>query len=305
MALIENNGGLRFITGYRYSTGLLRSINNMTFFYNPIWEYNSQTKRTLPVAFFHLKSIHEVMESEVQTKKVMFYNSQKENTSDSASGAVLNVIADNIVNKPKSYKLDVIVPYSSMTLLFNSAFYNSEQVANVFSVLKDGEASDFSAANWISAVNPYMVVIKSILSSLGAMNFSSISSGIKSLLETPMVNKESLEYLWKSRTIVKLKLWNSWTYKNVVITNIDITKESTEDGVLEATIVCTEVPVMRMRTLDAVKKLKKFKGVEEVLSAGAQVAVSGIKWAGNQLYEGMKSASNLERNDTASLWGED
>lgn len=297
--------GLRFITGYRYSTGLLRSINNMTFFYNPIWEYNSQTKRTLPVAFFHLKSIHEIMESEVQTKKVMFYNSQKENTSDSASGAVLNVIADNIVNKPKGYRLDVIVPYSSMTLLFNSAFYNSEQVANVFSVLKDGEASDFSVANWISAVNPYMVVIKSILSSLGAMNFSSISSGIKSLLETPMVNKESLEYLWKSRTIVKLKLWNSWTYKNVVITNIDITKESTEDGVLEATITCTEVPVMRMRTLDAVKKLKKFKGVEEVLSAGAQVAVSGIKWAGNQLYEGMKSALSSERNDTASLWGED
>ena len=112
--------GLRFITGYRYSTGLLRSINNMTFFYNPVWEYNSQTKRTLPVAFFHLKSIHEIMESEVQTKKVMFYNSQKENTSDSASGAVLNVIADNIVNKPKGYRLDVIVPYSSMTLLFNS-----------------------------------------------------------------------------------------------------------------------------------------------------------------------------------------
>lgn len=297
--------GLRFITGYRYSTGLLRSINNMTFFYNPVWEYTSQTKRTLPVAFFHLKSIHEIMESEVQTKKVMFYNSQKENTSDSASGAVLNVIADNIVNKPKGYRLDVIVPYSSITLLFNSAFYNSEQVANVFSVLKDGEASDFSVANWINAVNPYMVVIKSILSSLGAMNFSSISSGIKSLLETPMVNKESLEYLWKSRTIVKLKLWNSWTYKNVVITNIDITKESTEEGVLEATITCTEVPVMRMRTLDAVKKLKKFKGVEEVLSAGAQAVVSGIKWAGDQLFEGMKSASKLERNNTASPWGED
>ena len=49
---IKNFGkGLRFITGYRYATGLLKTINNMTFFYNPTWEYGAQTKSTLPVAF--------------------------------------------------------------------------------------------------------------------------------------------------------------------------------------------------------------------------------------------------------------
>jgi hypothetical protein len=165
--------GLRFITGYRYATGLLKTINNMTFFYNPTWEYGAQTKRTLPVAFFHLKAIHEVMESEVQTKKVLFYNSQKEATTDSANGAKLNVIADNIINKPKSYNLDVIVPYSTLTLLFNSALYNSEQVANVFSMLKYDVASDKSVTRWIDTVNPYMEVMKSILASLGGMNFSS------------------------------------------------------------------------------------------------------------------------------------
>ena len=288
---IKNFGkGLRFITGYRYATGLLKTINNMTFFYNPTWEYGAQTKSTLPVAFFHLKAIHEVMESEVQTKKVLFYNSQKEATTDSANGAIMNVIADNIINKPKSYNLDVVVPYSTLTLLFNSALYNSEQVANVFSMLTDGEASDLSVTGWIDTVNPYMEVMKSILTSLGEMDFSSWSNGLKSsLLETPMANKESLEYLWKSRTIVKLKLWNSWQFKDVVITNINITKEPTEDDVLEATISCTEVPVMTMRTYDAMKKLKKSHA-----SSLESATVAGIMWAGKKLYKGMKNISSSE-----------
>lgn len=298
--------GLRFITGYRYATGLLKTINNMTFFYNPTWEYGAQTKRTLPVAFFHLKAIHEVMESEVQTKKVMFYNSQKENTSDSANGAVLNVIADNIINKPKSYNLDVIVPYSTLTLLFNSALYSSEQVANVFSMLKYDVASDKSVTGWIDTVNPYMEVMKSILTSLGGMNFSSGWNGIKSLLETPMANKESLEYLWKSRTIVKLKSWDSWQFKDVVITNINITKEPTEDDVLEATISCTEVPVMVMRTYDTMKKLKKqYVGLETGIANLPSATVAGIKWAGDQLFEGMKNASKLSQEEMASFIGGD
>lgn len=292
--------GLRFITGYRYATGLLKTINNMTFFYNPTWEYGAQTKRTLPVAFFHLKAIHEVMESEVQTKKVLFYNSQKEATTDSANGAVLNVIADNIINKPKSYNLDVTVPYSTLTLLFNSALYSSEQVANVFSMLKYDVAEWSKVTGWIDTVNPYMEVMKSILASLGGMNFSSSGwYGLKSLIETPMANKESLEYLWKSRTIVKLKSWDSWQFKDVVITNINITKEPTEDDVLEATISCTEVPVMTMRTYDATKKLKKqYVGLD-------YATVAGIKWAGKQLYEGMKNASKLSREEMASFIGED
>lgn len=299
--------GLRFITGYRYATGLLKTINNMTFFYNPTWEYGAQTKRTLPVAFFHLKAIHEVMESEVQTKKVLFYNSQKEATTDSANGAKLNVIADNIINKPKSYNLDVIVPYSTLTLLFNSALYNSEQVANVFSMLKYDVASDKSVASWIDTVNPYMEVMKSILTSLGGMNFSPSGwYGLKSLLETPMANKESLEYLWKSRTIVKLKSWDSWQFKDVVITNINITKEPTEDDVLEATISCTEVPVMTMRTYNAVRKLKKqYVGLEAGVAVLSSATVAGIKWAGKQLYEGMKNASELSQEETASFIGED
>jgi hypothetical protein len=105
--------------------------------------------------------------------------------------------------------------------------------------------------------------------------------------------------LWKSRTIVKLKSWDSWQFKDVVITNNNITKEPTEDDVLEATISCTEVPVMVMRTYDAMKKHKKqYVGLESGVAAG-------IKWAGKQLFEGMKNASELSQEEMASFIGED
>lgn len=285
MTLLKNNAGLRFVTGYSYATNLLKAINNMTFFYNPLWEYNDNTKGTLPVAFFHLKGIHETMTSEVQTKKVMFYNSQKNTTVDSASGSVINVIADNIVNKPKTYKLDVIVPYSSATLLFNSAYFNTEQVAMVGDFFQRG-SSDVSD-NVFSYVTPYMELMKAIFNSLGILDASAVFDFPKSIIEKPTPNKDSLEYLWKSRTIAKLKLWNGWKYKNVVITDIDISKEPTEDGVEEATITCTEVPVMKMRTYNALRFIPKEVSTKRTgLDIISDIRKKGIKKAGEMLYKG-------------------
>lgn len=285
MTLLKENEGLRFVTGYSYATNLLKAINNMTFFYNPLWEYNDNTRGTLPVAFFHLKGIHETMTSEVQTKKVMFYNSQKNTTVDSASGSVINVIADNIVNKPKTYKLDVIVPYSSATLLFNSAYFNTEQVAMVGDFFQRG--SSVVSDNVFSCVTPYMELMKAIFNSLGILDASAVLNFPKSIIEKPTPNKDSLEYLWKSRTIAKLKLWNGWKYKNVVITDIDISKEPTEDGVEEATITCTEVPVMKMRTYNALRFIPKEVSTKRTgLDIISDIRKKGIKKAGEMLYNG-------------------
>ena len=285
MTLLKKNEGLRFVTGYSYATNLLKAINNMTFFYNPLWEYNDNTKGTLPVAFFHLKGIHETMTSEVQTKKVMFYNSQKNTTVDSASGSVINVIADNIVNKPKTHKLDVIVPYSSATLLFNSAYFNTEQVAMVGDFFQRG--SSVVSDNVFSYVTPYMELMKAIFNSLGILDASAVLDFPKSIIEKPTPNKDSLEYLWKSRTIAKLKLWNGWKYKNVVITDIDISKEPTEDGVEEATITCTEVPVMKMRTYNALRFIPKEISTKRTgLDIISDIRKKGIKKAGEMLYNG-------------------
>ena len=281
--------GLRFITGYAYTANLLKAINDMTFLYNPLWEYNANTKGTLPVVFFHLKGIREVMESEVQTKKVMFYNSQKETTSDGASGAVINVIADNIVNKPKTYKLDVILPLSGTPLLFNSPFYNTEQISLVsdFMVentdfLPSGSLKNLGGTKFLSLMTPYITLLKAVLSALGVLD-TSVYDFPKSIFETPTPNKNSLEYLWKSRTITKLKMWNGWKYKDVVITNVEITKEPTEDGVEEATITCTEMPIMKMRTYDALRLLHRENRKESKL---ASVRAEGIKNAGKVLSEG-------------------
>ena len=283
--------GLRFITGYRYATGLLKAINGMTFFYNPLWEFGTTSQRTLPVAFFHLKGIHEVMESEVQTKKMMFYNSQKKVTSDGAKGSIYNVVADNIVNKPKTYKLDVILPYEDLTMLFNSAFYNTGQLSSVVSTLTKGNPNN-SVTNWISTATPYVEVIKVILNALGSIGGLVTSDWLNSIFETPMYNKNSLEHLWKSRTICCLKLWNGWRYKNVVITNIDITKESTEHGVEEASITCTEVPIMITRDISSATKAGKSTfALGKVTSAVGK----GISKAGQMLVRDVSEAGQLMR----------
>ena len=103
--------GLRFITGVRYYKGMLEKLNNMTYIFDPNWNINNSNKASFPVAFFHVKSYHEAMSSEVSQKQMLFYNSDEaSNKADpSVDSGLLNIVADNIVIKPKVYKLDVIV----------------------------------------------------------------------------------------------------------------------------------------------------------------------------------------------------
>lgn len=257
-SFVDKEKGLTFITGYKYAESLLKTINGMTFFYDANWGSDVSSKRTFPLAFFHLKGIHEVMESEVQTKRMLFYNSQNEISVDSATGGIVNVVADNIVNKPKSYKLDVIVPYDSLTLLFNSTALSSYQIATIVDVMgeqKGGLKNATSAtASFMSTTMPYVNIIKELINGLLPVGGFTGKDWLTSVLSTPSYNKNSLEAMWRNRTILKLKLWNGWDFKYVVITNIDITKESTEYGVEEATITCTELPIMTMRSKQAVNK---------------------------------------------------
>lgn len=250
---------LTFITGYRYAENLLKTVNGMTFFYDANWGNNVSSRRTFPLAFFHLKGIHEVMESEVQTKRMLFYNSQNNVSIDSTTGGLINVVADNIINKPKSYKLDVIVPYDNLTMLFNTMFLSSYQISTAVNTLYGSNTATRWTNNLVSYSVPVVNTIKELLNGLLNLKGAVSTDWLTNIMSTPSYNKDSLEAMWRNRTILKLKLWNGWSYKYVVITNIDITKESTEHGVEEATISCTEIPIMTMRNkMQALKADSKW-----------------------------------------------
>ena len=250
------SSSLKFITAIRYPRDMLRSLNSMTYIFDENWNPDNSTKATFPVAFFHVKSCHEIMSSEISQKQMLFYNSASAETKSDplASGGLLNVVADNIVIKPKIYKLDVVIPFHNLTLLDQSFVYNTHTSQVVTEALLSGKAN--SATQIISAFStlsaPYTDFIKGLLRMLINQNYSSLdlNDWITSTTQQPDFNKQSLEMMWRLRRIVKMKMWNSWDYKYVAIVDMDITKEGTEDGVYEATMTLQELPIVCMYNKD-------------------------------------------------------
>ena len=257
---------LRFITSIKYHKDLLQKLNNMTYIYDVNWRPDNSSKATFPVCFFHVKSngCHEVMSSEISQKQMLFYNSSmsennsdpalSENNSDPAlSSGLLNVVADNIVIKPKVYKLDVIIPYNKLSLLDQSFVINTHSLTNVPLLVNDIQTRGYG--DWATLSNPYVSFIRDILRSLVYEDYSSIDlfdvrDWISGTIQQPDFNKQSLEIMWRMRHIVKMKMWNSWDYKYVAIVDIDVTKEGTEDGVYEATLTLQELPIVTMYNTD-------------------------------------------------------
>ena len=259
MAIDLLKNSIRFITGIRYHKDMLQRMNNMTYIYDVNWNPNNTNKATFPVAFFHVKSNgqHEIMSSEVSQKQMLFYNSASDegnggkNGSDPAlDSGLLNVVADNIVIKPKMYKLDVIIPYHNLTLLDQSFVFNTHTISTVTEALLEAqgnEAVQYINA-WSTLSTPYLNFVKDLLRLLINGNYSEfdLNTWVTDTVQQPDYNKQSLEIMWKMRHIVKMKVWNSWEYKYVSIVDCDITKEGTEDGVYEATLTVQEMPIITM-----------------------------------------------------------
>ena len=293
---------MRFITGIRWHKGLLEMLNNMTFVYDPSWSMNNSTKATFPVCFFHVKSngCHEIMNSEISQKQMLFFNSSLgEASSDPAvDSGLLNVVADNIVTKPKMYKLDVVIPYHNLTLLDQSFVYNTQTAQAIHTALirhnnKVGKATakaDKIIGSYQTLSQPYFNLIKTLIKTLMSANYANGRSGaidewISNVSHQPEYNKESLETMWRTRHIVKMKMWNSWQYKYVAIVDIDITKEGEEDGVYEATLTVQEMPIVTMYA-QGKKMLSVFERVNPLLEERGKRAISTLDYASGILGQG-------------------
>lgn len=285
------NNGLRFITGIRYHKDMLQRMNNMTYIYDVNWNPNNTPKATFPVAFFHVKSYHEVMSSEVSQKQMLFYNSGKQaGTADPAlNSGLLNVVADNIVIKPKVYKLEVIIPYHNLTLLDQSFVFNSHTNSAVTEALLTGGAQGKTEKTvqyinaWSTLSTPYLNYVKDLLRLLINQNYSQfdLNSWVTDTIQQPDYNKQSLEIMWQMRHIVKMKMWNSWEYKYVSLVDIDITKEGTEDGVYEASLTLQEMPIVTMYPQGTIAG-KAFVRKNPLLEANGKLAIKALDLAGGQ-----------------------
>ena len=247
---------LSFITNIRYDASLVKAINNMTFFYDANWSGESNT---LPISFFYITNYAEVMTSEVSQKTMLFYNSG-ERTPDATKGGLLGVVADNIVNKPKKYKLDVIIPASYTMLDKIYQFDTYTRVNMVETRLKGAEAVGGLAVSPYVISPPAVTVIAGLIQSLiTALSVEdTISNGIiTSLLTLDTSNKDSLSAMWGNRTILKMKVPNGWKFKYVALESLNINRKGEDGNYFTGTIEVTELPIL---TVDKSRALSPVSG---------------------------------------------
>ena len=251
------------VTGLRYNTSLVKVFNNLTFLYDPNWEYQ-QGEPTYPIAFFYVKSMTEQMSSDVSQKPMLFYNTAGD-SNDSTKGGLMNIVADNIVLKPKVYKLDIIIPANGSTLK-NSSF-SFDTITNVNGLLfSNGEFKGSTGLDIASRiVNISLDILETLFKGLYGASVSA-SSICNMLLQQQDYNKASIEYMWSSRRILKLKLWNGWKFKYLAIKDFDVTKVGENGDFYEGTLTCQEVPILTFRkqsestSLTALSKFSKALG---------------------------------------------
>lgn len=254
---------LTVITGLRYKTSLVKVFNNLTFLYDPNWEYQ-QGEPTYPIAFFYVKSMTEQMSSDVSQKPMLFYNTAGD-SNDSTKGGLMNIVADNIVLKPKVYKLDIIVPANGSTLKNSSFSFDAITNVNGF-LFSNGEFKGSTGLDISSRiVNISLGILETLFKGLYGTSVSA-SSICNMLLQQQDYNKASIEYMWSNRRILKLKLWNGWKFKYLIIKDFDVTKTGENGDFYEGTLTCQEVPILTFRkqsesaSLTALSKLSKALG---------------------------------------------
>ena len=262
-SLNRNVQPITVVTGLRYNTSLVKIFNNLTFLYDPNWEYQ-QGEPTYPIAFFYVKSMTEQMSSDVSQKPMLFYNTAGD-SNDSTKGGLMNIVADNVVLKPKVYKLDIIIPANGSTLK-NSSF-SFDAITNVNGLLfSNGEFMGGTGLNLASRiVNISLGVLETLFKGLYGTSVSA-SSICNMLLQQQDYNKASIEYMWSNRRILKLKLWNGWKFKYLIIKDFDVTKTGENGDFYEGSLTCQEVPILTFRrqaesaSLTALSKLSRALG---------------------------------------------
>lgn len=250
---------ITFVTAVKYSKQIVEEFNHLTFLFDPNWNVKNNVVPTLPVCFYRVETCEEVMDSDVSTKQMLFYNDSTQPSTDSQTSGLMNVVADNIIIKPKQYKMKVLLPANDVFIPIGSVLFNlQQQTAISATAIKNNlflnTMSDMMSANaspvasWIWTFVKDLALQWDVKSGApdSIVTGNDFQSWWKSVTETPMFNKNSLEAMWRNRSVLKMKTWDSWRYKYVVITNLSISKEPTADGIFECSMSVQEVPMLNV-----------------------------------------------------------
>lgn len=269
----ENGSPLTFITGLKYDTNVVKALNNLTFLYDPNWEYESQNP-TYPIAFFYVKKQTEDMASETSQKPMLFYNTEGDGK-DSVKAGLMNIVADNIIIKPKVYKLDVLVPMN-MDTFFSGGYFNINNVVNTnaFMFSSGDNQGNKQLSSVMNIASKIMGILRTLFTALYGTEISA-SSIFTMLCQQQDYNKNSIEYMWRNRRILKLKMWTGWQFKYLVIQNFEVTKDGENGSFFEGTLTCQEMPIITLKNKSSVATTFMSE-ISSVLGEGIKVATENF-----------------------------
>lgn len=258
----------------------LQGLSGLTFLVDENWTPSNETY-TLPIAFFHLVSCKENMPSEVSEKRIILYQSDAPDDVGSlpVKQSALEVIADNRLNKPKTYTCDVIIPYGDLSKIFNHSFSamnnaltfmesNTNSFAKTVKTVVQGLYASLrsvtSLLNLIGAFFP-MQKVENALGLTGAASFG--------------FNTKSLEKMRNESAFCLFKNWDSWETKRVSIKNLTFDKKGTEDSFIRGTLELIETPIYTISSLNKAAKptLRSANAIEKALQGGISSFISFYK----------------------------
>lgn len=259
----------------------LQGLSGITFLVDENWTPSNETY-TLPIAFFHLVSCKENMPSEVSEKRIILYQSDAaEANIDSlpVKQSVLEVIADNRINKPKTYTCDVIIPYGDLSVIFNHSFSSMNN------------ALKFIESNTEAPIKGIQTTIQALYASLKTL--TSLSKLLLAFFPNQQIqnflgltgaasfgfNTKSLEKMRNESAFCLFKNWDSWETKRVSIKNLTFDKKGTEDSFIRGTIELVETPIYTISSLNKAAKstLRPANALEKALQEGIASLISFYK----------------------------
>jgi hypothetical protein len=293
--LIKASGldGLFIGTMLRTTSKALDLFEHMSFLYDPDWVI-TQKMSTIPLCFFYEQEESETHSADVASKKIVTYSSDTGLSAAGVQRAQLSAVADNIVGKPKTYRISCLVPAASLTNFFSPLTRTVEATVEAFAEQTGtaGTLSDTLQNIGIQSAKQVSSLVNTVLELLATLNASSSAKQItSSVLSTALksvgisgnffnaltieYNKNSLAYMKERNHILSYKHWTDWAYKKVVITGLNLVKKGENSDFYEGTIDLTELPVTVISpSKNITTKLSAYYAVQQEAVASAAKGIT-------------------------------
>jgi hypothetical protein len=229
-------------TVLQMTTDAVNFWTGLTCLYDP-YHIPEEGRDSLPICMFHVKKITSTFTNEVSKKRVILYEPVEDTRAsadimaDPLRAGVMQTVVDNVVKNPRTYNMEVIVPFKPVGRYMREGF---KTITDMLGALRELLYADDAILPWVDSA------ISSVYSGLNAVRstLAIAEETLPSLGGASYINMNSLEAMADSCRTLCMKMWTGYDYKFVLITNMSYDKDPKEDDVFRATLSLQEMPVL-------------------------------------------------------------